>query len=129
VVFDDPCEIEEERSPRVAKTALEACDRKRLAGEAARKNVVFRDFRCSSLLICNLCDVSEWNLTEVCKVGLLGRTVPFGAEHTSAPSALKGEAKPADTREEVDERKATCLRRLEWRSALNVCASDERPLL
>ena len=125
VVFDDPRKIEEERSSCVAETTLEACNRKRLAGEAASKNIVFRYFRCSSLLVGNLCDVSEWNLTEVRKVGLLGRTVPFGAEHTSAPGALKGEAKPPDAGEEVDEREATCLRRLEGRSAHDVCTTDE----
>jgi hypothetical protein len=95
-----------------------------LAREATGKNVVFRYLRCGSLLIRNLCDISEWNLTEVRKVGLLGRTVPFGAEYTSASRAFKGEAKPADTGEEVDEREATCLRRLEGCGALCSSSAD-----
>jgi hypothetical protein len=80
------------------------------------------------LFVGNFCDVTERNLAEICKVSLLGGSIPFGAEHASATSALKGETKSANSSEEINERKTTCLGRLKWRSALNICHANQRQL-
>jgi hypothetical protein len=70
----------------------------RLAGKSRREHIVIRDFSGPELG-----DVADWRLAEPLAIGSLAVTVPLASEHGSPTSRFEREAKPADTREEIDE--------------------------
>ena len=51
----------------------------------------------------NLCDVTVWDFTKVCFVGLLGVFVPLGRKDALPICLLEGESHPTDAGEKVNE--------------------------
>ena len=69
-----------------------------LAWKACQKDVELWD-----VSFVNLCDVTVWDFTKVCFVGLLGVLVPLGRKDALPIGLLKCEPHPTDTGEKVNE--------------------------
>lgn len=110
VVHQDAQHVEKQRTLGFIEEAVRASkrvllgytsDREWLARETGHKNIVIRD-----ILWVYLTDISrDWAIVrEVGMIGLLGETVPFRCEDTTAPCPFHGSSQATDPRKEINER-------------------------